>query len=117
MATDKVTSRNNDETVDYIAGVIGEELARDGNILLSIVLFGSRARGEARSGSDWDFLAITDRKLSRQKKMDLWLRISRRLSERSITADVVIKTQEEFQREKSDTGRVAYYAAKDGVPL
>lgn len=29
-----------------------------GDDLLAVVLFGSRARGEAREGSDWDFLVV-----------------------------------------------------------
>lgn len=29
-----------------------------GGDLVSVVLFGSRARGEAREGSDWDFLVV-----------------------------------------------------------
>jgi predicted nucleotidyltransferase len=29
-----------------------------GEDLVSVVLFGSRARGEAREGSDWDFLVV-----------------------------------------------------------
>lgn len=49
--------------------------------------------------------------------MDLWLRIARRLSERSITADIVIKTENEYYHDRGDTGKVVYYAAKEGIVL
>jgi len=45
------TDRLLDEIVDRIRRVLGPE---------RIVLFGSRARGEARPDSDYDFLVITE---------------------------------------------------------
>ncbi len=39
-------------------GVVSGLRQRIGEDLVSVVLFGSRARGEARESSDWDFLVI-----------------------------------------------------------
>ncbi|TAL32916.1 MAG: hypothetical protein EPN93_14700 [Spirochaetes bacterium] len=60
---------------------------------------------------------MTDQTLAWTRKMDLWLRIARRLSERSITADIVIKTENEYYHDRGDTGKVVYYAAKEGIVL
>ncbi|AQG81722.1 nucleotidyltransferase domain-containing protein [Spirosoma montaniterrae] len=35
-------------------------------------LFGSRARGDARPDSDWDFLVLTERPVNRQFKYFVW---------------------------------------------
>jgi predicted nucleotidyltransferase len=43
------------EIPDGIVSGLREGLGGD---LVAVVLFGSRARGEAREGSDWDFLVI-----------------------------------------------------------
>ncbi|MBN2080414.1 MAG: nucleotidyltransferase domain-containing protein [Spirochaetes bacterium] len=102
---------------DYIVDTIRNEFHRAGLAITSLILFGSRSRNEEREGSDWDFVAVIDRELSWREKMDLWLRISRRLSARSLAADIVIKTEKEIASEKDDTGRVAYYAMKEGVAL
>ena len=34
----------------------------------TIILFGSRARGDAKKDSDWDFLIITDNPVDKKKK-------------------------------------------------
>ncbi len=54
------------EMPDGIVSGLKEGLGGD---LVAVVLFGSRARGEAREGSDWDFLVVArdlpDRTLER----------------------------------------------------
>ncbi|MBL7792629.1 MAG: nucleotidyltransferase domain-containing protein [Saprospiraceae bacterium] len=37
-----------------------------------VILFGSRARGDFRSDSDWDFLILTKKKASRQLQDKIW---------------------------------------------
>ncbi|MGF1472623.1 MAG: nucleotidyltransferase domain-containing protein [Rubrobacteraceae bacterium] len=43
---------------DVPAGVVSGLREGLGEDLVSVVLFGSRARGDVREGSDWDFLVI-----------------------------------------------------------
>ncbi len=40
--------------------------------LAEVWLFGSRARGDARDDSDWDFLVLTDNVVDRQFKYKVW---------------------------------------------
>jgi len=97
--------------------VIAEEVARAGLVLRQVLLFGSRARGEARPDSDWDFLIIVDRKLERPLRLSLETRIGVRLVLARMPADVLILSEEEFESQKGDTGYIAYYAAKENMVL
>jgi predicted nucleotidyltransferase len=45
-----------ENTLAQAKAIITEELEKAGFKVLRILLFGSRARGDARSQSDWDFL-------------------------------------------------------------
>ncbi|MDP5171726.1 MAG: nucleotidyltransferase domain-containing protein [Bacteroidia bacterium] len=38
----------------------------------SVVMFGSRARGDARPNSDWDFLILTDLEVDHALKRSIW---------------------------------------------
>lgn len=37
-----------------------------------VILFGSRARGDARPDSDWDFLILTDKKMTSELQQEIW---------------------------------------------
>jgi predicted nucleotidyltransferase len=63
-----------------------------------VILFGSRARGDFRADSDWDFLILTKGKASRQLQdtiRDLLYRIELS-TEQVITS--VIENEDEWQR-------------------
>ncbi len=97
--------------------VIAEEVSRAGLGLRQVLLFGSRARGEARPDSDWDFLIIVDRKPERPLRLFLETRIGVRLVLARMPADVLILSEEEFASQKGGTGYIAYYAAKESIAL
>jgi uncharacterized protein len=90
-----------------------EELQRLINTIVSIaepdkvILFGSRARGNARDDSDYDFLIV--KKGIKQKR-----RLARSLYERitgiSVPVDLLVADQEAFE-EKKDNPYYVYYAA------
>ena len=52
-------------------------------------LFGSRARGDFHSESDWDFLMLTDRPVDRLFKYNVW----DHLNELELNAERVISTR------------------------
>lgn len=54
-----------------VVSKLREEL---GNDLVAVVLFGSRARGEAREGSDWDALVIARRLPGRTLERAIWIK-------------------------------------------
>ena len=108
---------NDLETKVYLLRVIREEFASRGIELVTIVLFGSRARGNARPESDWDLIVVCKDRVDRKQKTDIWLNINRKLSEHRIDADILIKNEEDFEQDKLDTGKVIYYALKEGVTV
>ena len=57
-----------------------------------IILFGSRARGNARPDSDWDFLVIMP---SRQRPIQRGIAIRRIARVRGVPMDFLVKTPEE----------------------
>ncbi|HLB70737.1 MAG: nucleotidyltransferase domain-containing protein [Candidatus Methanoperedens sp.] len=46
-----------------------------------ILLFGSRARGDFRDESDWDFMIILKKPLDAKTKKELWFDIYKRMHE------------------------------------
>ena len=105
------------ETKEYILRVLREEFTAHGIELVTIIFFGSRSRGNARPESDWDFIVVCKEQLDRKQKTDIWLSINRKLAEHRIDADILIKNELDFERDKQDTGKVTYYAVKEGVAL
>ncbi|MEJ5253086.1 MAG: nucleotidyltransferase domain-containing protein [Armatimonadota bacterium] len=53
-----------EKVIELAKHIIHEELERRGFSVRQIILFGSRARGDFRPDSDWDFFVIVDRDIS-----------------------------------------------------
>lgn len=104
-----------DETKNIIAEIIREECALNGYEIIKLILFGSRASGKFNADSDWDFLVILDKPIEWKQKMKIWLPINRRLGKLGVDADILLKSEADFEKEQSDTGRVSYYAHKYGI--
>jgi predicted nucleotidyltransferase len=103
------------EIKEKIAEIIREECLNKGFYVIKLILFGSRAIGSSNSESDWDFIAILDKQISWKDKMKIWLPINKRLGRLGIDADVLLKSESDFERERSDTGKVSYYASRYGI--
>ncbi|WEU40193.1 MAG: nucleotidyltransferase domain-containing protein [Candidatus Odinarchaeum yellowstonii] len=56
-----------------------------------IILFGSRARGEATKYSDWDILIIVDDNMNFNEKRELKKLIRKTLAELLIPVDIIVK--------------------------
>jgi predicted nucleotidyltransferase len=82
-----------------------------------IILFGSRARGESTTRSDYDFLIVVKEGVDFQEKRSLIRLIRRRMAEQLIPVDIFIKSKEEFEKGKEIVGTIVHAAAKDGVEL
>ena len=100
---------------ETVAKIIRMEFSKRNLEVKKLILFGSRARKEADPGSDWDFLAVIDREVSWAEKREIWYSLSLILAEKDLTADILIKSEEEFSRDKDDKGKVTYYANKEGA--
>ncbi|BCW96404.1 MAG: nucleotidyltransferase domain-containing protein [Fimbriimonadales bacterium] len=100
-----------------ITEAIRSETAASGVAVEQIVLFGSRARGDADTQSDWDLLIILQDPLSRQKRIELFARLNRTLARLLIPCDLIIRSQQEVQREAQQVGAVVRRALMEGLPL
>jgi predicted nucleotidyltransferase len=105
------------EVVAQAKAIIHEVVERAGYRVLRILLFGSRARGDARPDSDWDFFVITDRELTRAEKQSIQTELSLRFAQLGFYADVVFQSDAQTEARKGNTGFLTYYALKDGVPI
>ena len=81
---------------------------------LAIWLFGSRARGEARADSDWDFMAILPDDAPEQdlELSSVWTRLRDLRLER---VELFTITRSEFDEWKGSLGTLAEIVASTGV--
>lgn len=76
-----------------------------------MIVFGSRARGDARPDSDLDLLVIEPEVTDRFAEMT---RLSTLLGQRLIPADVVVMSAQTFERQKAVVNTLAWRAAREG---
>jgi len=76
-----------------------------------VILFGSYARGEPTPDSDLDFLVVEPSVTNRVAEM---VRLRRALSPLRVAADVLVTTEQEFQRWRTVPGNVYHEAATEG---
>lgn len=79
-----------------------------------IILFGSRARGDAASDSDVDLLVIMDVEDSRRGKAN---EIDLALADRTVPLDLIVMTPSEFARQSKLIGTIASEATREGKVL
>jgi len=97
--------------------IIKEELEKRGIKVIRIVLFGSRAKGDYKKDSDWDFLVVIDKNMDFSNKWEIIDEIKIKLAKFRIPNDVILKSKEEVDREKNDVGRITYYILEEGVEV
>jgi len=79
-----------------------------------IILFGSRARGQAGAGSDIDLLVVMPVKGNKRQKQ---LEIRAALHDFRVPKDIVVTTPEEFEWRKKVSGTIERPAAREGRVL
>ena len=97
-----------------IKDVVTSESRGEGVEVKDIILFGSRARGDYREGSDWDLLVVVGGSPSREAIRRLQYRIYKSLSRNRIYCDVVVVSEEYYHKYKDVVGTIAYYAHLEG---
>ena len=105
-----------DKNIEIAKNIITSEAEKAGYQVDRIILFGSRAREDYKEESDYDFLVVINKDISRDEKLNLAWHIRKRLAH-YIASDIVIKNPDKLTKEKNDKGLISYYALKDGVTL
>ncbi len=91
-------------------------LAADGALVSRIILFGSRARGDARPDSDYDVLVIL-RHASTVEVGEHRRRLYDLLRGLAVSVEPWVMTEQEFEETRSVIGGLAYPAWTEGVVL
>lgn len=76
-----------------------------------VLLFGSYARGDAKTGSDLDLMVIEDQI---DDKTAEYLKIHRAVGSMGVGVDIVVISRADFERRRQVPGTVPYWAAREG---
>jgi uncharacterized protein len=82
---------------------------------IKIILFGSRAKNQYAKDSDWDFLIIVEKTLSREEKMEISYQIRKTLAQKHIPCDIIIRSQAEIKEFTSRVNSATKTAIEEGV--
>lgn len=94
---------------EHVLGALADRVRK-------VILFGSRARGDAGPDSDFDLLVILDAAPPNELR-SLRLLLYRELRGMGVRAEPWVMSEEEFQETRSVIGGLAYPAATEGVVL
>ncbi len=82
-----------------------------------VLLFGSRARREATTESDFDVLVITSLDLSPKQKLPLKTNIRKDLLKEGIRSDILIQSKKEVKKKKKLPGHIIKHILNDAILL
>lgn len=82
-----------------------------------ILLFGSRARKDNTTESDYDFLVITKQTIDIREKRTLKSLLRKELARLKIPADILIQSEDEINAKKEITGHILKQVMKEGIAL
>jgi predicted nucleotidyltransferase len=99
---------------DAVIAAAGRTLAEHASSPARVILFGSRARGDGRAGSDVDFLVIEERV---ESKLDEMVRLRDALADWDVPVDVVVVSRREAERAGERPGSLVRRALAEGRVL
>ncbi len=105
------------KNIEIAKTIINEEVEKAGYKVDRIFLFGSRARGDYKEGSDWDFFVLIDKDIFKEDLKIILRNIRRRMAINNISNDIVVKSKETYKNQINDAGFLSYYVNKEGVSL
>ncbi len=108
--------QENDGIIHNLTEIIRAEFAKNNITIDKLYLFGSRAQGNARPDSDYDFLVICGFQIDRLIQRRIISEIRRRfVFELDIDADILVVPKTLASSSLADKGRISYYAIRDGI--
>jgi predicted nucleotidyltransferase len=86
---------------------------------VNIILFGSRAKKNFTSDSDWDILIVIKEDIEPFERKIMWYRVYKALHKKfsKFSFDVFIKSENEFNSEKSIVNTISNEASVEGKAL
>ncbi|HOW39493.1 MAG TPA: nucleotidyltransferase domain-containing protein [Bacteroidales bacterium] len=82
-----------------------------------VLLFGSRARKDENSESDYDILLITKRSLSPKEKLPLKTKIRKALLLVGVRSDILIQSKSEIDQKKRLPGHIVRRIISEAITL
>jgi predicted nucleotidyltransferase len=104
--------KNNDQIIEVIKKTAHEYLPE-----AEVLLFGSHARNEASSESDYDILIITKTELSPKEKLPLRTKIRKSLLLIGIRSDILIQSSLEVDKKKKLPGHILRKILREAILL
>jgi len=103
---------HNNQIIDIIK-LIAHQYLPDAQVLL----FGSRARNESRTDSDYDILLIINKNLSPKEKIPIITKIRKSLLQSEIRSDILIQSKNEVEKNKNLPGHIIRSILKEAIIL
>ena len=104
--------KNNDQITEVIKRTVHDFLP-DAEVLL----FGSHARHEDSSDSDYDILLITNKNLSPKEKLPIRTEIRKSLLLIGIRSDILIQSKVEVDKKKKLPGHIVRKILREAILL
>jgi predicted nucleotidyltransferase len=82
-----------------------------------VMLFGSRARKDERSDSDYDILLVTKTSLTPKEKLPLRTKIRKALLSLGIRSDILIQSKSEVDQKKNLPGHIVRRILREAILL
>jgi uncharacterized protein len=113
-----IVKKKEDITIHDLTDIIREEFSKKNIPIDQLYLFGSRAKGNARPDSDYDFLVVTAIQIERLIQRRIISEIRRRLVfDFDIDADILVIPKDLIPSSLKDKGRISYYAIREGIAV
>ena len=106
------TLENRSSSLNLIKKLVNELLPDS-----RIILFGSRAKMDYSTDSDYDLMIVTKDTLDTGQKRDYQAHLRKKLAKHKIPADIIIQSEEEIKSKKEITGHIVREIMNEGISL
>jgi len=119
VAMKNIDKIKNEQIVKDIKERILKILNEMGISVRTIILFGSRARGDFKKESDFDLLIILNKDILPKEKKEIWYLVYKTLHKyyQTIPFDIIVKSAQSFEQEKSVVNTISNEVYLEGVEI